>query len=69
MITIIELVLKIGATLIDIFWKRSQKNAEMKEKMFEFARISDAEAIKNANLSKDYKAMKEELQKKEEPKK
>lgn len=69
MIAIIELALRLGISLVDIFMKRSQRKAEMKEKMFEFARIHDADAIKNANLTKDYKAMKEELQKKEEPQK
>lgn len=66
MIAIIELALRLGITLVDIFMKRSQRKAEAKEKMFELAKIHDIDAIRNVKLTQKYKDMKDELQKKKE---
>lgn len=63
---IIELALRLGVTLVDVFMKRSQRKAEAKEKMFEFAKIHDIDAIRNAKLTQKYKDMKDELQKKKD---
>lgn len=64
--SIVELVLRLGVSLIDIFMKRSQRKEETKQKMFEFAKIHDIDAIRNAKLTKKYQDMKEELQKKKD---
>lgn len=66
MIAIIELALRIGITLIDIFMTRSQKKAEAKEKMFEMAKIHDIDAIRNVKLTEKYKQIKDDLSKKKD---
>lgn len=63
MINLIALVLQAAIPFINFFFKRSARNAEMKQKMFDIMSKYDDQVQQNARLRSEYEKLKAELEK------